>query len=61
MKDDGLMIAHITGILKGNRRTIAGILGECAASAAFLYGAAIGFLTAGLFVIAERRVVEQTI
>jgi hypothetical protein len=47
--------------LKGNRRTIAGILGECAASAAFLYDAAIGFLAAGMFVIAERRVVEQTI
>jgi hypothetical protein len=37
--------------LKGNRRTIVSILGEYAPNATFLYGAAIGFLAAGLFVI----------
>ncbi len=34
---------------------IAGILRGYAPSATFLYGAAIGFLAAGLFVIAGRR------
>ena len=41
----------MTGIATLPASIIAGILGGRAASAAFLYGAAIGFLAAWLFVI----------
>ena len=62
LRGTALGVFHtMTGIAALPASIIAGILGGYAPSATFLYGAAIGFLAAGLFVIAGRRGVEQTI
>jgi len=62
LRGTALGVFHtMTGIAALPASIIAGILGGYAPSATFLYGAAIGFLAAGLFVIAGRRGAEQTI
>lgn len=56
LRGTALGVFHtMTGIAALPASIIAGILGGYAPSATFLYGAAIGFLAAGLFVIAGRR------
>jgi len=56
LRGTALGVFHtMTGIAALPASIIAGILGAYAPSATFLYGAAIGFLAAGLFVIAGRR------
>jgi len=56
LRGTALGVFHtLTGIAALPASIIAGILGGYAPSATFLYGAAIGFLAAGLFVIAGRK------
>jgi MFS family permease len=62
LRGTALGVFHtMTGIATLPASIIAGILGGYDPSATFLYGAAIGFLAAGLFVIAGRESSEEKI